>query len=96
MNWNITQIKTFTDNQGAKWATVSFVVSDGNNTIAADANIGGSTVGQIICQNASEQSCLAALKQSLGQDQVSSYEQKVADMADTAQPQVVPLPWENN
>jgi hypothetical protein len=95
MNWNITQIKKMTD-EGSVAATVSFVVSNGINTLASDAYITGAAALQITGPQVTEQICVDAVKAAIGTDMVSSYEQKVVEIAGVVQPETVPLPWENS
>lgn len=87
MNWTITEIKVG-DN-----VVASFSVTDGTSTISSDTkldDVSSESVGSM-----TQEQIVDAVKSAL-EDQVAVYEALVEQKTNTVEPEMVPLPWENN
>ena len=95
MTWSITEIKVSNDPQEGNVVVASFEVSDGTSTVASDTRINESEDFTPLDEVTQEQ-CVAWVKEALGANQVAVYEAMVAGKTNAVEPEVVPLPWENN
>jgi hypothetical protein len=97
MNWSITQIKVSNLPQEGTVVVASFSITDGTTTMGSDALLKDVDALNFVPLNeVTQEQCIAWVKEALGEDQVVFYEAKVNEKTNAAEPQVVPLPWENN
>jgi hypothetical protein len=97
MNWSITQIKVSNISQGEAIVVASFSISDGTTTMGSEARLKDVDASNLVPLNqVTEEQCVAWVKGALGPEQVAIYEAKVSEVTNAPDPQVVPLPWENN
>ena len=97
MTWSITEIKVSNDPQEGNVVVASFEVTDGTSTVASDTRINETEPEDFTpLDEVTQEQCVVWVKEALGEDQVAVYEAMVAQKTNAVEPQLVPLPWENN